>query len=212
MPGRGARAGERAVGADPEHGDGGGALVRGEEQGAVRGQGELAGPVTADGHGVQQPQDRPVALHGVTGEAVVAPVGEVDVRPVSGDHRLGGVADAGSRTGGLPGPRGEGAGGGVVRADDHGVVQLAGQVGEAPAGMEGQVAGAGAGRQSGPRDLGERPGGRVEPVGVDGVGAQVDGEDVTAVGRGDDLVGVRSALTGSGRRRAVGDQVGALPQ
>ncbi len=61
-------------------------------------------------------------------------------------------------------------------------------------------------------DLGERALRLVEVVGVHRVRAQVDGEDMAAVGAGEDLVGVRAVLVRARRRTGVRDQVGALAE
>lgn len=65
---------------------------------------------------------------------------------------------------------------------------------------------------AGDGDLGQRARPLVQPVGADGVGAQVHGEDVAAVRGGDDLVRVRALLPRPGRRAGGGDQVGAFAE
>ncbi len=102
---------------------------------------------------------------------------------------------------------GQGAGGRVVGVDRDRAVQLVGHVGVRRRGMEDHVPGTGARHGA---DLGDRPQRaalRVEPVRVHLVGAQVHGEDVGALGVGDDLVRVRALLAAG-----VGAGAGVLHQ
>lgn len=142
----------------------------------------------------------------------MSPVGEIRVRAVRRHHQLRRVVRARTRARGLRIARGEPPAAGIVGADHDRVVDLVGEIGVPASRVEGEVPGPRARPGARPRDLGERAPGLVQAVGVDRVGAQIDGEDMTAVGARDDLVRVRPLLPRARRRTAVHHQIRALAQ